>query len=413
MATAFDQAFSRTRARKEPVAQESRVVRTAAELVVGQKAKANLTTGGVSVEEARAAMLAAGSAPSGQRGGYVAFKTKMLADGYIMHPKLQAWAKLNPETQQWEPYVETEAPKFRANPQQGGNVPTVVHEPVDEPAVSAATAVSATVEPTTSTEKTERFTDPSFDAEILQENGEWVARILYKNGSGTEEFRADTKNALMLKLITGKGHATLRVKRAVREAKLGQKPVDIESLEYQYALDYAGLSKAEYDALPAGAKKLVQDNIGYQVASLWQQQTPQYHGTPENSERLLGYLANKKLPVTVHNLQVAFEELTEDDILEKKPEVKPVALPVPVATTRAEDSASVVPASAAPTSTVVRKRGTTSLVPSHSSVPEGGHVNGSQESISTPQEPSEQELRAMPIADLGRIVRKQYNRNRA
>lgn len=309
---------------------------------------------GLSVEEARAAMVAAGEAPQSVRG-----------------------------------------------PVQKVNTPEELPEPMagPEPEVIAAPAPVPTVAPVK--EETERVENGDFIAEIKRENGQWVAAIQYKNSNkGVEKFIADTKTALMLKLLEGKGNATLRVNKAVREARVGQKP------DLAYTWNPEDLSQADYDAMDAKNKKIFIQNIEIANTIRFRDSHPEYLPTDDNSKRLQNYLLDQGWPCTDHNLDIAYRFLLGEDSLDVREapieqvsvlpvaprtvDSVPAAPPTPVST--------VVPAPAAPAA-VTRKRGTTGLRPGFSSATEDG-----LEAPSKPNEPSEAELRKMSIKDLRRIA---------
>jgi hypothetical protein len=111
-------------------------------------------------------------------------------------------------------------------------------------------------------------------------------------------------------------------------------------------------------------------------------------------------------------LELSYKDLTADDELDLRPaqrvDVAPQATPEvqaqPVAPT-VEDSTPVVAAPAAPAATVVRKRGTTGLIPGSSSV---SSIDGTTraEDGTKQRELSVAELKALPPAELKRIATK-------
>jgi hypothetical protein len=249
----------------------------------------------------------------------------------------------------------------------------------------------------------ERIDSDKYAVEIRQENGEWVGEIVYKNGAGTERFKAPTKTALMLKFGEGKANATLRGREAVRREKLGgPRPTRLN-------LEVPDDKEAQ--------KQLLKDKEEALQAMFFTQQHPEYYATPLNSERLQDFLRNKNLDVTVENLEIAYEELMDDDLLDVRPEKS-----VPQAAKVVEDSTpelepevkatpvsteKVVPLPATPPAPAPRKRGTSGLKPEHSSasdVPEEDDKSA---------EPSVAETRTMPFKDLARIVHEEQRRQRS
>ncbi len=343
---------------------------------------------GTSVEDARKKMLEAGEAPSGVAGEV----KKNAAAGFA--PPIVAPAVL---ADALEPVLE-EMP--------------VEKVPAASPAAVPAAAVEVTpaVPPVPEKQKIERIETGEFIAEIRQEKGDWVGEIKYKSGAGTERFSASTKNELMLELLKGKGHATLRVKQAVRREKLGG-----PKLDKGYPLP-EGFTTEEFSELPAKQQDLVIETIAAQQAQLFCSLRPEYHQTEKNSEQLQEFLKKHNLPITLRNLEYAFEDLTEDGLLEVKEEQTPAspaaekvsATPSPAP--RAEDSASAAPspapASPAPiaaeaSAVTVRKRGTSGLQPGQSSLPSGSAGGGTDEKS---RDLSEAELRKLPMSELKRIA---------
>lgn len=259
----------------------------------------------------------------------------------------------------------------------------------------------------------ERLENSKFVLEICQEDGEWVGRITYKNGAGTEEFRADTRKALDMKLLEGKAHATLKVREVLRRDQYH------DDLDKVY--DIPGYTQDAFDALTPEAQSLVIDSIASKAAIEFIQTTPEFFGCKENETRLMSFLHKRNLPVSAKNLKYAFEELVDD--LEQRPQAKVSVpeTPAPVVATVAADSAPTTPAAsisvstpptpaAAPT-TDVRKRGSFGFKPGFTSLAPSEFVE-STESGKKNNEPSEKEARSMTTEELAKLVRSKYNRNR-
>lgn len=240
-----------------------------------------------------------------------------------------------------------------------------------------------------------------FRGEVRQEDGEWVAEIIYNTGGGIERFTAPSRKALMLKVLEGKAHATLRVREAIRREKYGVE------LDQVYTLpDY--LTQEAFDALPEPAQRGIVDAIAVQEALMLHKLHPEFYITEENSEKMQKFLRNKGLPFTATNLTYAYEELAESEELDTRP-VQKTEPTVSKSQPSAEDSATagketkVASATSVPPAPVspVRKRGTTGLMPAQSSaVTTELETTVAKEEASKPSEPSEAELRAMPLSEL-------------
>jgi len=344
---------------------------------------------GLSVEEARKAMLDAGEAPSGLvRPGSVA--------------PVPAVAAAAAETSPPDAVAVTVVRDATADALEPEFAEEAATTEVEKPAVAAPVLapVPAVAEPP----KVERVETGQFTGEIRQEKGKWVAEIVYKSGSGTERFIADSKNELMLALLAGKGHATLRVKEAVRREKLGG-----PKLDQAYPLP-EDITTDDFAAMPEKQQDAMLYTIASQQTLLFRDAHPEFYPTPKNAETISQYLGAHRLPITLRNLEHAFEDLTDTNELETRPEpTAPVAssLPVPVAAPVAENTAPAVaapvpvPTVAAATATpavTVRKRGTTGLQPGQSSSPSDLGAERKSRDL------SEAELRKLPLSELKRIA---------
>jgi hypothetical protein len=265
-------------------------------------------------------------------------------------------------------------------------------------------------------QKIERVENSQFVAEIKQEDGKWVGEIRYKNGAGTEKFSAATKNQLMVKLLEGKGHATLRVNKAVRREKLGW-----SELDRQYPLPN-DITVEDFNAMSDKQQDHLLLTVATQQVIIFREAHPEFYKDPENknAKKLNDFLNKEKLPITARNLEYAFDELTDSNLppevrLEEKPGAQPAPVapsldqPAPATAPARTDSAPAAaapvpaPAAAVPAAPVVtvRKRGTTGLQPGQSSSetepvrPEGGRES---------RELSEAELRKLPLSELKRIA---------
>jgi hypothetical protein len=262
---------------------------------------------------------------------------------------------------------------------------------------------------TTKEPAVEKMENSKFVLEICQEDGEWVGRITYKNGAGTEEFRADTRKALDMKLLEGKAHATLKVREVLR------RDTYYDDLDKVY--DIPDYTQEEFEELKPETQGRIVDSIAGAAALQFRNDTPEFYGTKFNIDKIMSFLHKRNLPVTVKNLKYAFEELVDDLEQRPMPKVSVPETPAPVVATVAADSAptpapiptivSTVPAQAAAPTTEVRKRGSFGFKP--------GFVSSFDETVESGKktnEPSEKDVRNMPLEELAKQVRKNYNRNR-
>jgi hypothetical protein len=256
-----------------------------------------------------------------------------------------------------------------------------------------------------------------FVGEIYKDAKIWVAELVYKNGAGTERFTAGNKDDLMLKILEGKGHGTVKVRETVQRYKLGNVFNTWDDF-YKEILDEQEISREEFDALPAKSQSLIYDN--YQTVYIQQflAAYPEYYPNPENWKQISAFLKKKGIPLSMHNLELIYKELTDDDLLEVRPAEKVVApttvevAPVSAAAvaTVAEDSAPVVqpaaPAPAAPAATTLqptpRKRGSSGLIPGQSSA--APSALAATEDGGRQRELSVTELRQLPDAELKRLA---------
>lgn len=276
--------------------------------------------------------------------------------------------------------------------------PAPIVEPTPAPAQAAEPVATSAPKG-----KPERVETKDFTAEIKQEGGKWVGEITYKNGAGSEKFTAQTKADLTLQMLVGKAHATLRLRKIVREQKLGV------SLDQSYKI--VGVTQEEFNALPEGARNQLVEKAAMQAAIAFRDEHPDYVNTDENWNTIKAFLDKRKLPVTYVNLVYAYENLLDEELLEVKQEE--VELPAQTVATQVEDSSaaaptptvSTVPAPPAP-APVVRKRGTTTgLQPGFSTASDAQELETTEEQ-NRPRELSEAELRALPLSEHKKLFRK-------
>lgn len=346
---------------------------------------------GLSVEEARKRMIEAGQAPKGIAGETL----KNRAAGAVAPKPAEAVpvvAEPAPTAPAPEPVAVTPVP-----------VPVVEVKPAPAERGAGGSQPAADVPDT----RSEHLENDRFVVDIRQERGEWAAVITFKNGAGTEKFTARTKNELLMKLAEGKGNATLRVRAAVRREKLGTAQYD-----QNYTLPDS-VTEEDFKAMSAGAQNAFIESLQVAAATIFVKQHPEYYITEKNADLIWEFLTARNLPVTLRNMDLAYEDLSDDGLLETRPqEAKPEQVsvqvaPAPAPAPKVEDSTpAAVPAPAAPAAApapapavVVRTRGSSGLQPAQSSVSN----TGLEEQPAAPKEPSAAELRAK--APIGKPVR--------
>lgn len=283
--------------------------------------------------------------------------------------------------------------------------------------------------PDTPTRKT-RQEDKDFVVEMYKNGGNWIGDLTFKNGAGSERFIAANKDELIMKLLVGKANATQKVRNTVKEMKrrlLCGTKYDTWDFFWQEAFKSHGMTKEKYDALPSETQDFFQDNVQAQQILAFTNSTPEYWATEDNFKIIAEYLNNHSVPLTLRNLEIAYNDLTEDDLLELRPKpaesapapasIAPPALAstssVPTVATVVEDStaadvpvAPVVPTTSAPApnATVVRKKVSTGLVPGSSSAAPSGTAAMPTEESTAPKELSVTELKKLSDAELKRIA---------
>lgn len=263
-----------------------------------------------------------------------------------------------------------------------------------------------------------------FKGRLFKDGKEWVAEITYNNGSGSERFSASNKDELMLKLLEGKGHGTVKVRETVQRYKVGDTPDDWNYF-FKQMKDSHGLTIEQFNALPEASRDSIQDTIQAAEAMTFQENYPEYYNVDSNWQQLVKFLSSRKWPLTVHNLELAYRELTDEDLLESRPApvVKtvethsapaapqvsaPASTPAPVDSAAAATS-TATPAPAAPAAVpvvpTVRKRVSTGLIPgSSSAAPETAPPQRTEEGRKL-EEPSEIELRRAAKDDISAYKR--------
>jgi hypothetical protein len=353
---------------------------------------------GLSVEEAKKAMIAAGEAPRGIAG----VRTGAQPTATVVVEETPTTQVLPTTDENFDDELEIQSS------------PDMTTEPQPKPRVVVPTAPPA---PAPQRPTVERVETDKFVGEIRQEGGKWVAELTYKNGGGVERWVAPKKNDLMLELLKGKGHATLRVKEAVRREKLGSSA----DLDKYYPLP-DGISAEAFDKLPEEQQHAMLYTIASQQTLAFRDAHPEFYATSKNAAMINDFLTRRQLPITVKNLDFAYQDLQDNDLLEVRPgapvptPVAPSLEPAPTPQPARTDSVpAVVTPAAVPTATpaalppgaVVRKRGyPTGLQPGQSSTP--SELERTTEAGDKDRELSEAELRK--LSEIGKPVSAELKR---
>ena len=357
----------------------------------------------LTVEQAKAAMIAAGEAPGSVRmkeandARRAAYKTAIAAGLPLSEVRRIA-------AEAAERAAEGTAVAF----------PEAIAEPLATSSpVPAKSAVSRTAAPVSvqvnravpaQVFNVERVETKKFIGAIKQEGGLWVAEITYKSGAGTERFTATTKNQLMLKLLEGKANGTLKVRDVTRAAKLGEP-------EFDHAYSFVGIPQAEYDAMSDAAKSALVDAEAAKATIGFKEDYPEFYPTALNSQKITGFLDARRAVFTYSNLVKAFEALTATEELELRPENElptvledsaPAGDSAAVAVT--QPAVSTAPAVSA-SEPQVRKRGTTGIMPGFSSAGEDTELETSEEGDEQRQ-PSRAELMTLSLDEHRKLYKK-------
>jgi hypothetical protein len=265
----------------------------------------------------------------------------------------------------------------------------------DETVPAHPTITRVAVEDTTR----QHYDDKKFSVEVYFDKDadvdeRWVAELTYKNGSGMERFTAPSRDKLTMKMAIGKANGTVKVRETVQRYKLGN-----EYNTWDYFFDKVkeshGVTKEEFLKLPQTSQDLIQDAIQAVEMTEFLKLYPEYYGTQGNLDKIGALLNKAKVPLTLHNMELAYTELNDAELLETKPvsSRRVVELPAPAAATRVEDSTPVTapPAAPAPAAAAavvpaapVRKRVTTGIVPGSSSAAPSGATLTTEEGTEQP-----------------------------
>jgi hypothetical protein len=294
----------------------------------------------------------------------------------------------------------TKVPKFvqrDATRGQGGNSPKVAYTPAEvadaeeslqsasqtslpatpapTPAIPARTPAKSAPVATQPAAKEAAPQSPISHHEVLNElefmvetykdnrNGKWYGVITYNpdangNTPGTERYVADSQTELTLKITKGKAHSTLKIRSLSQAHKMGGRP-DLREAHDLEILKLNQLTIPEFNALPDKSKALLRENAYAKEVLTFKDQNPQHELSSEtgikNLQALIGYINKQGWPITVRNLDIAWNDLEAANKLEV-PEPTETVSAIPLAPPT--PPAPVIP---------IRKRGSSALVPGASS----------------------------------------------
>ena len=253
---------------------------------------------------------------------------------------------------------------------------------------------------------------------------DWILEIVSKQGHGTQRFLATSKDDLIQKLGVAQSNATKKISDQKGEIEFGDRPDTWDSV-FKFMNDELHISAEDYGNMPQSVKNMTIANIQAEQVREFQNEYPHNYYTENNFSQLSKYLEKREIPMTFHNIRLAWNKLSDDDMLDVRPEEELQETPVaastpvsvqPVAPVAANSAPAAVPtaapASAAPAAAanapVARKRGTTGIMPGTSA----STLEVTEESTK-PRILSEKELREMDLKALGRIAKQDWKSYRS
>jgi hypothetical protein len=319
---------------------------------------------GISVEQAKAELLAAQEPVTSTRGG-----TKVPT--FVQREATRGQGGNSPKVPYTPAEIEdaNESLKFVAPSPAPAIPPRTAAQP---PTPAAAQPAVKESRPQSPLSHHETFSDLEFVVETYRDirDGKWYGLINYQpdadgNQPGEERFIADSQAELNLKLLKGKAHGTLKVRSVVRGRKMGGKPELKETHDLEI-LNLNNLTIPEFNALPDKSKALLRENAYSKEFLIFKDSHPEYGLSSEtgikNAQAMIGYLNKQGWPTTARNLEIAWNDLEAANKLE---------IPEPSETVSAIPA--TLPTPPPPPTPPARKRGTSSLVPGQSS---GSWANG-------------------------------------
>lgn len=383
---------------------ETRIPRSAAQV---EQKMLKFGAGGPSVEEARAAMIAAKEP--------VATSSVIRKHGDVKVPKFIAQdTSLTRAQQSAEAYV---VPASQPQPQQPQRQPAQEVKPVQQVEAEKGIIPPAAPVSQNTNQKIQKIETDDFTAEVSHDGSQWVAHLVYKNGGGQERWTAKTQMELNLKLLTGKGHATMKVRETNERLKTAAVP-DTWNVLYDLIRNTHGISTAEFNALSNQSRLAMQETVEAAQAIEFMKIAPEYYPSAKNEDALLGFIHKSNWPVTIKNLVIAFRELTTERKLEtgpsnSAPATTPSPVPTPAPTPVVKTEIPVVPETAPPVAPrptsvpVVRKRIATGIVPGSSSASSVQVSSYERTQASQEGELSAADARRLPMDQLEQIVKSQ------
>lgn len=222
-------------------------------------------------------------------------------------------------------------------------------EEIPEPAAAVIPPAEPSAPPVerVPVEAEETFTGDFFTGKIFRDGKSWVAEIVYKNGAGTERFTASSKNGLLSELTKAKAHATNKIRQEMANRKRilkgeFQKPDSWEDF-WKVFYEKFDLTVEAYNALPEKTRLELIDKINEIGAiEFMQDYADEYYATLDNYESMCKYLDKERIPITKRNLEKAYFHLSEFGLLETKPEQVDVPAAAPAVAATPEVSAQPV-----------------------------------------------------------------------
>jgi hypothetical protein len=362
------------------------------------------------VEQAKAAMLAAGEAPGSVRmkaandARRQAFREAQLSGHSIAEAREIAAQAAEDAANANTVALAPPNPAARVEPVEPAIVNAAKVVTVRTAADQRAGITQPVSLPVAQDQKAERLETTRFTAEIKQSGGQWVCELIYKNGAGTERFVAPTKSMLMLKLAEGKGNATVKIRQDNRAARLGM-------IEYDHNYSFPDLTQKEFDDMPEAAKKQLIDATAAKAVIMFKEEHPEFYPSAFNSDKMTSFLDSKKATVTFGNLEKALESLTLSEELEARPDNElPTVLDDSAATVDSLPAAATAPAvstvaTVAASEPQVRKRGTLGLMPGVSSGGGDTTLDTTEEGVEQ-REPSRAELMSLSLEEHRKLFKK-------
>ena len=378
---------------------------------------------GISVEEAREAMIREAEIVELSRENKVQGKVPQFIQNAREREAFKQHTGHSGDTRQITP-----EPAERG---QGGSAAT----PVEVPVVAVEPAVPEPVQQVPERQaqpaqepvdtKRQRHEDAQRIIEVYNAGRDgWIANIRYKNGRQPEIFKARSKDDLIMKIAEGKANATMKIHSLNRRIAVGP-AFDTWDDFFRRLQKEFNVTATDYNNMPETAQRVLSDQIQLTDEKAFVDMYPEYYATEDNYKAIQAYLKKHSIPFTAHNLQIAYEDLLAQGVLDIRPneivaeEIEPevvqsasttsVTAPVVTAPVVHSTVEPVAETTAPAPATPVRKRGSTGLIPgSSSAVPSAPVVT--EETGNKQRELSEKELRTMDIKDLRRTAIPSLNR---